>query len=75
MTIHEDPAPPASWPEGMQVIVRRERPHPGGQLDALALVLRDREQVVTAKGESACLPVNSDLVEGSRMHYWKALSG
>jgi DDE family transposase len=25
---------PASWPEGMRVIVRRERPHPGAQPDA-----------------------------------------
>src|SRR3954470_7740306 len=25
---------PADWPEGMRVLVRRERPHPGAQLDA-----------------------------------------
>jgi hypothetical protein len=29
-----DPATMASWPAGMRVIVRRERPHPGAQLDA-----------------------------------------
>ncbi|GAA4546321.1 hypothetical protein GCM10023175_28270 [Pseudonocardia xishanensis] len=23
---------PATWPDGMRVIVRRERPHPGAQL-------------------------------------------
>jgi hypothetical protein len=28
------PAPRRAWPAGMRVLVRRERPHPGAQLDA-----------------------------------------
>jgi hypothetical protein len=33
-TMPRDRAVRASWPTGMRVIVRRERPHPGAQLDA-----------------------------------------
>jgi hypothetical protein len=29
-----EPTEPPSWPAGMRVLVRRERPHPGAQLDA-----------------------------------------
>lgn len=32
LTALVDPAVLATWPEGMRVIVRRERPHPGAQL-------------------------------------------
>jgi hypothetical protein len=33
-TPRPDKSKTAEWPEGMRVIVRRERPHPGAQLDA-----------------------------------------
>jgi ADP-ribose pyrophosphatase YjhB (NUDIX family) len=33
--VRSEPAKTPEWPDGMRVLVRRERPHPGAQLDAL----------------------------------------